>query len=222
MSNSNPSIDPANNNSLVGTIAFAFSKLMQQVNGMLPAQVIAYDRTENRVQVQLLITIVGTDGTQTPRPQIASLPVMVMGGGDFTLSFPLKAGDLGWVLANDRDISLFLQNYEQSPPNTQRVKNFSDGLFIPDSMRTIDVTSDNENAITLKNKDGTISITIGENPSNGNAQEVSIVAQRIALDVGVTGFVTLNGNLDVQGNIIATGVITPATPIVPFPPLYPP
>ena len=96
MSNSNPSIDPANNNSLVGTISFAFSKLLQQVNGMLPAQVIAYDRIANRVQVQLLITIVGTDGSQTPRPQIATLPVMVMGGGGFTLSFPLKEGDFGW------------------------------------------------------------------------------------------------------------------------------
>ena len=222
MSNSNPSIDPANNNSLVGTISFAFSKLLQQVNGMLPAQVIAYDRETNRVQVQLLITIVGTDGSQTPRPQIATLPVMVMGGGGFTLSFPLKEGDFGWVLANDRDISLFLQNYQQSPPNTNRVKNFSDGLFIPDSMKTLDVTSDNMNAITLKNSDGSISITIGENPSNGNVQEVKIVAQRIAIDVGITGFVTINGNVDVQGNIIATGAITPATPIIPFPPLYPP
>ena len=75
MSNNNPSIDPANNGSLAGTIQFAFSKMMQQVNGMLPASVLSYDRETNRAQVQLLIDIVGTDGTQYPRPQLASVPV---------------------------------------------------------------------------------------------------------------------------------------------------
>ena len=114
MSNNNPSIDPADNDSLVGSITFAFKKLLQQVNGMLPAQVIAYDRTTNRVQVQILITILTTDGSQVPRPQVASLPVLIMGGGGFTISFPIKEGDFGWVLANDRDISLFLQNYSQT------------------------------------------------------------------------------------------------------------
>ena len=90
MSNSNPSIDPANNTSLVGSITFAFKKLMQGLNGMLPAQVINYDRSTNRVQVQLLINVVATDMTQVPRPQLASLPVFVFGGGGFRLSFPLK------------------------------------------------------------------------------------------------------------------------------------
>lgn len=221
MSNSNPSIDPANNGSLVGTISFAFSKLMQNVNGMLPAQVLKYDRTTNRVNVQLLITILGTDGTQTPRAQIASLPVLVMGGGGFTLSFPIKEGDFGWVLANDRDISLFLQGYAQSPPNTNRVKNFADGLFIPDAMKTHDINNSNKDYLLIQNEDNSIQIEIGTNPTTG-ANEINIVADRINLDVGLTGFLTLNGNLDVNGNIIATGAITPATPIIPFPPVYPP
>lgn len=221
MSNNNPSIDPANNDSLVGTLNFCFSKLLQNTNGMLPAQVLAYDRTTNRVNVQLLITILGTDGTQTPRAQIASLPVLILGGGGLTISVPIIEGDLGWVLANDRDISLFLQNYQQSPPNTNRIKNFADGLFIPDAMRTHNISTSNEGYLLIQNENNTIQIEIGTDTTTG-ANQINIVADRINLDVGLTGFLTLNGNLDVNGAIIATGTITPSTPIVPFPPVYPP
>ena len=76
-----PDIDPANNGSLAGVMQFAFYKLLQSTDGMLPATVIAYDRATNRVQVQLSIAVVTTTGAQISRPQIASLPVMLLGGG---------------------------------------------------------------------------------------------------------------------------------------------
>lgn len=215
MSNSNPSIDPANNDSLVGTISFAFSKLLQNVNGMLPAQVLGYDRETNRVNVQLLITILGTDGTQTPRAQIASLPVLVAGGGGFTLSFPIKEGDFGWVLANDRDISLFLQGYAQSPPNTARVKNFADGMFIPDVMKSYNIDDSNKNYMLLQSTDGTSSIMLGKNPTSG-LNEINLKADVINLiPNSITGFVNVYGQLAVTGPIGAT---TPPVPPVPYPP----
>src|SRR5271154_3225579 len=103
--NNNPSINPSDENTLAGGVQFAFSKLFQNVNGMLPAQVVAFDRNANRVQVQPLIAMVTTDGTTISRPQIASIPVLILGGGNFMLNFNLNPGDLGWILANDRDIS---------------------------------------------------------------------------------------------------------------------
>ena len=121
MSNNNPSLNPVDNDTIVGSIQFAYNKLIQQTDGMLPAEVIAYDRETNRVQVQLLITLITTDGSQVPRAQIASLPVLLLGGGNYSISFPLNKGDLGWVMANDRDISLFLQSLAQSAPNSNRV-----------------------------------------------------------------------------------------------------
>lgn len=200
MSNNNPSIDPANNDSLAGSIRFAFNKVLQQTDGMLPAQVIAYDRTTNRVQVQLMISLITTDGSIVPRPQIASLPVLVLGGGGFMINFPLNEGDLGWILANDRDISLFLQSYTQTAPNTYRVKNFSDGLFIPDIMRGYSINPADVNSMVISNTSGTTRISI-------SATSIDITAP-----VGVnitTPLVTINGNLLVNGNIGATGTITP-------------
>lgn len=220
-SNNNPSIDPANNDTLAGSLRFAFNKLLQQVNGMLPAQVIAYDRTTNRVQVQLLIAVVTTDGSRISRPQIASIPVLVLGGGGFMLSFPLNAGDLGWVLANDRDISLFLQDYNESPPNTARIKNFSDGMFIPDVMRGYTINPEDDANAVLSSTDGTIRISLWPN-------QVKITSPLTIVDgaLTVTGALnaqgglsgsggagpnpfTLTGNLLVTGNIGATGTITP-------------
>ena len=116
---------------------------------------------------------------------------------------------------------MVLQSYSQTPPNTNRIKNFADALFIPDSMKTHDITEDNNGYLLIQNSDNSINIEIGLNTITG-ANEINIVADRINVDVGLTGLLTLNGNLDVNGNIIATGTITPATPIVPFPPVYPP
>ena len=198
-----PSIDPANNDSLVGTISFAFSKMLQNVNGMLPAQVIEYDRPNNRVQVQILITMISTSGDQMPRPVVGSVPVMIAGGGGYSLSFPINPGDLGWIMAADRDISLFLQSYAQSPPNSNRIKNFADGLFIPDAMKSYNITTgpgNNQALVFLQSNDGTTSVSMGTNPVTG-AVEVNVSGDRINLSLNdqVNGYVIINGNLWVSG-----------------------
>ena len=205
----NPSLDPADNNSLAGSIRFAFSKLIQNVDKMLPAQVISYNREKNRVQVQILITLLTTDGSSVPRPQVASVPVLRLGGGGLFLSFPLNQGDLGWICANDRDISNFLQTYSQSIPNTNRIHDFSSGLFIPDIMRGYTLADDADGAAVLQNLAGTVSISISDTDVNINA------AQSVNINAGANSVITVNegaGNLGVVGNITATGSITPYTP----------
>lgn len=201
-----PDIDPANNGSLAGTLRFAFGKLMQNIDGMLPARVIQFDRAKNRVQVQLLIAVVTTSGAQVSRPQIASLPVFMLGGGGFVLNFNLAPGDLGWVQANDRDISLFLQTYSETAPNTSRVKNFSDGVFIPNVMTgyTIDPT-DSGNAV-LQSLDGSVKISLGVGTINISAPLVTIEGYN-PVTIAPAG-----GTLHVVGNINASGSINPFTP----------
>lgn len=202
--NNNPSLDPANNDTLAGMMMFAFTKMLQNVNGMLPAQVMSYDRATNRVQVQILMDIVGTDGTQYPRQRLASIPVFVFGGGGFRLSFPLKAGSLGWVIANDRDISNFLTSYSQSPPNTARIKQFSDGVFFPDAMNGLDTISgtDANNAV-LQNDDGTVTISLS--PTG-----VTITANHLNINLGSPA-----GKLAVNGLINASGPVTGGVPYMP-------
>lgn len=191
MRSNGPDIDPANNGSLAGTLQFCLYKFLQNMNNMLPAKVIKYDRDQNRVQVQLLIAMVTTAGSQVSRPQLASIPVMVFGGGNFLISFPLNPGDLGWVLANDNDISLFLQNYQESAPNTSRIHNFSDGVFIPDIMKGYTIAEEDENSVVLQNISGTI--------------KISLLSDRIKLTAPL---VEITGGLQVDGTITAPGLST--------------
>lgn len=183
-SGNNPDIDPANNESLAGTLQFAFYKMLQSINGMLPAQVIAYDRATNRVQVKLMIAVVSTGGAQISRPQIASIPVLLLGGGGFFISYNLQAGDLGWVIANDRDISLFLQNYNEAAPNTGRVKSFSDGLFIPSVMNNYTISPDDSNNAVLQSLDGTVKISFGTGVIKVTAPSVIVDSPAVSLGNG--------------------------------------
>lgn len=160
--NNKPSIDPADQDSLVGAFRVIFSKLMQGVDGMIPARIVATngDRNNPRVTVQPLVALVTTGGAQVSRAQIASLPVFQFGAGGYMLSFPLAENDLGWIMASDRDISIFLQSYDESRPQTFRKKNFADALFIPDMMRAYAINAEDEDHAVFQNADGTVRVAL--------------------------------------------------------------
>ncbi len=74
---------PSNNGTLIGTLRQVMNSMMLNINGLLPAQVIAYEpsNTGDRVQVQPLIPMVDTAGNAIQRAQVASIPVIQIGGG---------------------------------------------------------------------------------------------------------------------------------------------
>lgn len=152
--------NPANIGTLDGLFRFRLSKFLMDIDDMLPAVVVAYNRTKNRAQVQPLISMVTTRGTVLKRAQLVSIPVWQDGGGGALLSFNLNAGDLGWIKSNDRDISLFKQTFQQSIPNTKRKHSFSDAIFLPDNMTGYTIApEDNGNAVFQTN-DGTVKIAL--------------------------------------------------------------
>ncbi len=208
----NPNINPADNDTLAGVLRFAFSQLMRSVDGMLPARVLAYDRTANRVQVELMIAMVSTSGAQVSRAQIANIPVINFGGGGYILNFPLTVGDLGFVIANDRDISLFLQSYSESPPNTQRVKSFSDAVFIPSVLANYTTDGQDGNAV-LQNLDGTIRISLSSDAITVSAGSSSIEVKSTGVTIDsplttVTGELVVQGLTRMQAGFSCTGIAT--------------
>ena len=195
--NNQPSLiqDPALTGTLLGAFIFAVEKVLQGLSNRLPASIIAYDRSTNRAQVEILIPMVTTNGSVVSRAQIASVPVQIDGGGGVFISFPLITGDLGWIEANDRDISLFLQTYTQTKPNTFRRWSFSDAKFTPDQMKGFIINFIDRDAAVISTVDGTVRIAIS--PAG----------------VNITSPVMLfTGNLHVSGTISASGTITPSTP----------
>ena len=93
---------------------------------------------------------------------MANIPVYSAGGGDFNTNYPLKEGDTGWILACDRDISLYLQSeYEMAPPNTERLHSYSDAVFFPDIMDDYTINGADEGRAVFQHKSGATAVSIG-------------------------------------------------------------
>lgn len=171
-----PSMDPALEGTLLGVIKLAFKKFQQQTDDMIPARVVALDRKNNRVTLQPMIKVVGTDGTEMDRAQVVSVPVYRPGGGGFHISFPIKEGDIGYLKAMDRDVSLWRQGYEDRPPNTQRMKSFEDGLFFPDQAKPWAPEEMDLNGAVISSTDGSVRIVLDNGEARITAPKLTINA----------------------------------------------
>lgn len=187
-----PSRDPSNDDELSGAFAEILYKfLANSIDDMLPGIVEVYDKETNRVKVKPLIQVLDTDGGLTDRGVIQSIPVFQLGGGDYGLFFNnIKEGDLGWIKASDRDISLFLQSYKQAGPNTKRFHQFSDAVFFPDVMRNYDIQSGEH--VVLQKIDGTKRVAITDD-------EVRIVSD-VDVDITATADINLTSGNEININ----------------------
>lgn len=198
----NPSRDPANDDSLLGMARQVLDKFLNGVDDMLPARVVSYDRASNRAAVVPMVKLLTTDGRQIGRAQVASVPVMLFGGDGVALSFNLKAGDLGWIKANDRDISLITQGYRDSAPNTLRKHSFQDAVFIPDVMHGLTLDAEDEGHAVLQTLDGSVRVAIWPD-------RVKITTGEMFAEVGPVNVTLLNGVssavLSPSGLVLSTG-----------------
>jgi hypothetical protein len=225
--NAFPSVNPADLDSLTGLFREVFKKLMQNIDGALPAKVIAFNRTifPNRVQVQAAISVLTTRNELVPRAQIVDLPVLQLGGGGFIFSVNLKPGDDGWIFAADRDISLYLQTLKISAPNTLRIKKFSDAIFIPASLGAYTLADEDVDNAVLQSLDGTVKISLSTNKikiaaptveidtttATINATTANIESEQVNV-TATTNIIATTPLFAVSGNITAGGTITPGTP----------
>lgn len=196
-----PSQDPANSLNLGGMLRAVVAKMLQGVDVMLPARVVTYDRVRNVATVQPIITLLTTNGEAVPRANIAQVPVLALGGGGFVMNFPLKAGDLGWIEASDRDISIFIQSLQESQPATVRMHSFEDARFIPDVLRQFDASAVADDAMTIQSLDGAVRVEISPNTLKLVAPTLTIEASTIDV-TGVTTFhdhVTMEGGAEIGG-----------------------
>lgn len=211
----NPSRDPANDGSLLGMLRSVLDKFLQDVDDMMPARIVSYDRATNRATVVPMIKVLTTDNRKLSRAQIASIPVLQYGGAGAVLTFNLSPGDLGWIKANDRDISLMLQSYAEDGPNTLRKHSFEDAVFIPDVMRGISIDAEDAGNAVLQTLDGSVRVALWPDRVKLTAGALSVTIGPAAIDVvgpvifhdpvtalqtlAVTGASTLTGGATIGG-----------------------
>lgn len=204
--NAFPSRDPANDASMLGMARAILDKHLQGVDDMLPARVVSYDRASNRATVVPMVKVLTTDNRQITRAQVASVPVMQIGGAGVVMNFNLVPGDLGWIKANDRDISLVLQSYSDNAPNTLRKHSFSDAVFIPDVMHGIVTVGEDAGHAVLQTLDGNSRVSIWSDRVKISAGALSITIGPSSIDV--VGPVTMSSTLNVTGASTLAGGAT--------------
>lgn len=154
-------LDPADQDNLGGAFRFIMRKALMNTDGMLPATVIAADDQRKFATVRPQVQVKGTDDKLTSRAQVAKVPIFHIGAGGFVMHFPVKPGDAGWIIASDRDISLYMQTDKEAGPNTNRIHSFEDGLFIPDQARKFVLSDDDADNAVWQALDGLSKITLG-------------------------------------------------------------
>lgn len=192
--------NPANKSTLSGVLQEVLKNFSLELENCLPAVVKSYDRTNNIVTVQPAINTILTNGNSQPR-DLLRLPVYIYGGGGLFMSFPLQENDTGWIIAGDRDISIFKQSLKVSNPNTYRTHQFSFGFFIPDKIKGYTINQADTNSFIISSLDGNTKITLMQN-------KIDIIS---GLDINIQSAsnLTINAsNIKIEGNITHTGNLT--------------
>lgn len=196
MSDNKPNTDAADDGSLSGQLGAALKAFfLNQFEGMLPATVVSYNDQTNRAVIKPLVMLGTTSGAKVSRAQVSGIPVYRFGGGGFFMRFPIKAGDFGWIKANDRDISLVFQRGGlEDWPNTARMHKFSDAMFFPDTFKQWVISGENADKAVWQTMDGEtcISLGAGEIKHKVGGVSISVSASGISL-VSPPGTLTHNG-----------------------------
>lgn len=188
---SRPSYNPADIQSKSGFYEFLIKKILQKIEKVAPAEIISYDRVKNRATVQILNQAITSEGEKLTRKPLDNIPILMLSGGGFSLSFPIKEGDIGWIVAADRDISVFKQVLKLFAPATYQLHRYKNSFFIPDKVNGFEISEDDTDAVLLTSTDG--------------LTKISIKPGQITLTAPQT---VLNGNLQVNGTIEASDTIT--------------
>jgi hypothetical protein len=96
--------------------------------------------------------------TTVPYPQLVDCPVIFLGGGGASLTFPVAQGDECLVLFNDRDLDNWFQGNLNAPPATPRLHSFSDAIIMV-GLRSRPNVVQSFNSDNMQIKTGTLTVT---------------------------------------------------------------
>lgn len=122
------------NDTIIGTRA-AIDGALADVWTSLPGKVISYDATKQTAAIQVCVQakVLSKDGVWSDLvlSPCEDVPVCFPGGGGFTMTFPIAAGDEGIITFAARCIDGWFQQGGSQPQAELRMHDPSDGMFIP-------------------------------------------------------------------------------------------
>jgi len=207
-----PSYRPADGQSESGAFEFLFQKFAQKLEKVTPAKIISYNDDTNRAEVQILTQNITSTGSKLSKTPLSDIPVFRYGGGGFIQKFPINKGDVGILIASDRNISVFKQLLNIFAPADYECHQYKDSIFFPLIINGFSLSEDDKGAVVLSSIDGSTRFSLSSGKITLNAAQITLngktrvegefSAQIISSDNGTTGTFT---NSVTVANGIATG-----------------
>ena len=138
---------------------------------------------------------VNNSGTLTMEeyPVLPDVPVSAYRGGGFSVTLPLKIGDIGMVHFHDLCIDTWWQNGGAATqiPWERRVHDLNDGVFYP-SPQSCDIALQNYslNSLQIRSDDGQTVIDVANGVVTIKAQAVNVQAQNATVQAQQTAQVS--------------------------------
>jgi Phage protein Gp138 N-terminal domain len=166
---------------LVAPFREAMNLLSNMLRVALPCRVVSFDAVRQVVTVQPTITeVVRNNGVQTimSLPQLADVPVLQLGGGGFSIAFPIQPGDEALVVFGDMCMDSWWQSGGINNNQIERRRHdLSDGFAIvglrsqPRRLLNYSVSQ-----CQLRSDDGTVEITMDPTQVTIKGPVVNIVS----------------------------------------------
>lgn len=123
---------------LANVVDYRVERRLADVHTAIPARVLAYDATKQKVDVQPLVMVTYTDEDDQPvtvqLPVVTEVPVMFPGAGGYRITFPIKAGDQDGdtvlLVFAEASIDVWLANGGTVDPRDDRRFHLTDGIAL--------------------------------------------------------------------------------------------
>ena len=171
-----PFVSPYTNYDLADLLAVLENQVMLDLNCHHLGSIVSFDSSTQLATAQVgyqMTQYVANTTTGAFLPQYIDYPpvcgpLVILGGGETNLTFPVSAGDNCVILFNDRDFDTWFQaqSGQRAPVPTARIHSFSDAVILV-GLRAKTNPISNYDATRALLSDGNVSL--GINPSNHKA-----------------------------------------------------
>ena len=179
---------------------------LKDLHTCLPGIIASFDPDTQTASVQPAIKRIFTEKGAVNLPLCVDVPVAFPGGGDFFLTFPVKAGDECILMFSERAIDNWHASGGTQTPAEYRLHDLSDGIAIvglnsqPHKLAALQMTGaelrTRSRSTYIRLEDGTIYIK-GNIVHEGNVQQTG--------NLNRTGTSTTTGKITGQGGMAISG-----------------
>lgn len=179
---------------------------LKDLHTCLPGIIASFDPDTQMASVQPAIQRIFTEKGAVNLPLCVDVPVAFPGGGDFFLTFPVKAGDECILMFSERAIDNWHASGGTQTPAEYRLHDLSDGIAIvglnsqPHKLAALQMTGaelrTRSRSTYIRLEDGTIYIK-GNIVHEGNVQQTG--------NLNRTGTSTTTGKITGQGGMEISG-----------------